>query len=328
MATHSAKRVLITGGAGFIGSHLVDTLMTNGLNVCVLDNLSTGKLENIKKWRKHKKLTFLNWDLLNISDLSRKLQSRYETIFHLAANPEVRVGSTNPDLHFQQNVIATQELLEYVRKTQDDHTLVFASTSTVYGEPSRIPTLEDYSPLSPISVYGATKLASEALITAYASTYGFKAIIYRLANIIGPRSQHGVIHDFIQKLKNNPKKLEILGDGTQNKSYLYITDCIKAILLGLEKPTGPLEVYNIGSEDQINVKEIAKAVIEEMKLKNVKLVYAGGIEGGRGWKGDVKNMLLDIGKLKSKGWKPQYNSMQAVKKTAKQLMAEREPSRD
>jgi len=314
----NTKNALVTGGAGFIGSHLTDALMAHGANVCVLDNLSTGTLQNIEHWLKHSRFTFTKGDLLNQAELA-ELKTKYDIIFHLAANPEVRVSSTDPEIHFKQNLAATHNLLEYIRKTQNNPTLIFASTSTVYGEPTKIPTPEDYAPLKPISIYGATKLASEALITAYAYTYGFKTIIYRLANIIGPRSTHGVIPDFIQKLRKNPKELEILGDGTQTKSYLHVNDCVDAMLIGLEKSTEQVEICNVGSEDQINVKAIAEIVINEVKLKNVKLRLTGGVDGGRGWKGDVKTMLLDITKIKSLGWKPKLNSKQAVKKTAKAL---------
>jgi UDP-glucose 4-epimerase len=172
----------------------------------------------------------------------------------------------------------------------------------------------------PISTYGASKLACEALITAYAYTYGFKAIIYRLANIVGPRSRHGVIFDFVEKLRRSPGQLEILGDGTQTKSYLYVKDCIDAILLGLDKSSAQVEIFNVGSEDQADVKTVAQIVIEEMGLEGVKLVFTGGVDGGRGWKGDVKNMLLDITKLKTLGWKPKLNSRQAVREAAKSLL--------
>jgi UDP-glucose 4-epimerase len=247
-------------------------------------------------------------------------ETHFDTIFHLAANPEVRVSTTDPEVHFRQNVVTTFNLLEYVRKTQKNPKFVFASTSAVYGEPDIIPTPENYAPLKPISVYGATKLACEALITAYAYNYGFRTIVCRLANTIGPRSSHGVIHDFIQKLRKNPNELEILGDGTQNKSYLYIQDCVDALLTGVKNTEAPVEIYNIGSEDQVNVKAIAKTVIKEMRLGDVKLNLTGGVEGGRGWKGDVKHMLLNIDKIKSLGWKPKYNGPQAVKQTVKTLI--------
>jgi len=313
-------KVLVTGGAGFIGSHLVDALMVLGEEVCVFDNLSTGSLENVRRWLNSPNFTFIRGDLLNPIDLEKLEIERYSLIFHFAANPEVKIGLTEPDIHFQQNIVATHNLLELIRKTGTQPTLIFASTSTVYGEASMIPTPEHYAPLKPISTYGASKLACEALITAYAHTYGFKAVIHRLANVIGPRSRHGVIYDFIQKLKRNPEELEILGDGAQTKSYLHIKNCVDAILLGLENPTEQVETFNISSEDQVDVRTIAQIIIDEMRLKNVKLIFTGGVEGGRGWKGDVKNMLLDITKLKTLGWKTRLNSKQAVKEAAKSLL--------
>jgi len=316
-------KVLVTGGAGFIGSHLTDALIARRINICVFDNLTAGTLQNIKPWLKDPSFNFIKGDLLNPADITKIEKTSFKTVFHLAANPEVRLGLTDPDMHFQQNLVATHNLLESIRKTKNKPTLIFTSTSTVYGEPTKKPTPEDYAPLKPISTYGASKLACEALSSAYAYTYDFKAIILRLANIVGPRSRHGVIYDFIQKLNTNPKELEILGDGTQNKSYLHINDCIEALLLGLEKSTEQVEIYNVGSEDQIDVKTIAEITVKEMKLKNVKLKLTGVIDGGRGWKGDVKNMLLDISKIKSLGWKLKLNSRQAVKKTARTLIQKR-----
>lgn len=318
MPTREMQSVLITGGAGFIGSHLADAMMSDGAGVHVFDNFSAGTESNIKSWLNNPSFTLVRGDLSRASELRKLGSSKYQTVFHLAANPEVRVGITNPKIHFLQNVVATQNLLEYLRKTGNIPNIVFASTSTIYGEPTKLPTPENYSPLKAISVYGATKLASEALISGYAHTYGFKAIIYRLANVVGPRSRHGVIHDFIQKLNRNPKELEILGDGTQNKSYVYISDCVQALLTGLEKSTDPVEIYNVGSEDQINVKTIAKIVVEEMGLRDVKFKFTRGVDGGRGWKGDVKCMLLDAGKIMMLGWKPKLNSAQAIRTTIRE----------
>lgn len=311
-------KVFVTGGAGFIGSHLVDALCENH-EVVVLDNLSSGKLENIKKWLTSSNFTFIRDDLLKSEKIHEYL-SDCETVFHFAANPEVRVGSANPMVHYEQNVAATFNMLEAIRQVGNVKKLVFTSSSTVYGEPEKIPTPEDYAPLKPISVYGASKLACEALITSYAYTYGFDAVIYRLANIVGSRMQHGVIYDFINKLKKNPEKLEILGDGSQTKSYLDVEDCIKAMFTGLQTNANRVEIYNVGSEDQVNVKQIADIVCEEIGLKNVGYVFTGGVDGGRGWKGDVKTMLLDIGKLKKLGWKPALNSYQAIRKAAKTLL--------
>jgi len=315
------RKILVTGGAGFIGSHMVDALMRGGAEVRVLDNLSNGTLKNIQRWLGESSFKFIKGDMLNRNDLERAVDE-CEVIFHLAANPEVRIGASLPEVHFEQNVMATYCLLESLRRSRSIDLLVFTSSSTVYGDASEIPTPEDYGPLKPISIYGASKLASEALIISYAYTYGFKAIICRLANIIGPRSKHGVIYDFIKKLKNNQEELEILGDGTQAKSYLYIDDFVSAVLAIIKKSRGRVEIFNVGSEDWVDVKTIAEIVVEEMGLKNVSFRFTGGVDGGRGWKGDVKYMLLSIEKLKSLGWKPRFNSAEAVKKTAREILKE------
>lgn len=315
------KNIFITGGAGFIGSHLVDRLTSlKDINIRVYDNLSNN-VELIKPIKGKTSFELIEGDLLSLQDVVKAVKG-CEVVYHLAANPEVRISVTDPEVHFKQNVLATYNLLEALRKDGCAKLFVFTSSSTVYGDAEKIPTPEDYAPLKPISVYGASKLACESLISAYAYTYGFKAIIYRLANIVGPRSKHGVIYDFIMKLRENPHELVILGDGNQTKSYLYIDDCIDAILLGVERSSQRVELFNVGSEDQVDVKTIAKIVVEEMELKDVKFKFTGGINGGRGWKGDVKNMLLDITKLKSLGWKPRYNSIQAVKLATRSLIKE------
>ena len=312
-------KILVTGGAGFIGSHLIENLLLKTSEIGIIDNLSGGSLENIETSLRNPGVKFIKGDLLSPKTIMEAMENA-EVIYHLAANPEVRVSATNPEIHFEQNIKTTFNLLEVARKLGNPETLVFASTSTVYGEASKIPTPEDYAPLKPISIYGASKLACEALITAYAYTYGFRAVIYRLANIIGPRSTHGAIYDFIQKLKMNPKKLEVLGDGTQNKSYLYVKDCVEAMTFGLERSKKRVEVINIGSEDQVKVSKIARIVIDKMGLKNVDIEYTGGVNGGRGWIGDVKKMLLDVSKIKSKGWRPRYNSEQAVSLTVQNMI--------
>ncbi|MEM3406728.1 MAG: NAD-dependent epimerase/dehydratase family protein [Nitrososphaerota archaeon] len=314
-------KIAITGGAGFIGSHLVDKLMEKGAIINVLDNLSKGCMENISKWIKNPKFNFIKGDCLNKEDIKKAIKD-CEIIFHLAANPEVRVGVIDTSIDFKQNIVATYNILEEARKSKTIKTIVFTSTSTIYGEAKKIPTSEDYAPLIPISMYGSSKLACEALISAYCNMFNLKGIIYRLANIIGSRCKHGVIWDFINKLKNNPRKLEILGDGTQKKSYLLVDECTEAILIGLEKTYEKIEIYNIGSEDYITVKEIAEIVVNEMNLRNVEFIYTGGVNGGRGWIGDVKTMLLDISKIKKLGWKPKYNSREAVKIATKQILKE------
>ncbi len=315
------ERVLVTGGAGFIGSHLVDSLMRLGLEVVAFDNLSGGRRENISRWLSHPRFRFIQGDLLNQTEVLSLLEG-CDLVYHLAADPEVRVGSANPSAHFRNNIQATFNLLEAIRLRGWRGRLAFTSSSTVYGE-AETPTPEDCPNPTPISVYGASKLACEALINAYAKSYGFDALIFRLANVIGPRSRQGVVVDFVRKLRENPHEVEILGDGSQAKSYLYIEDCVEALLLGLGGPPARrVEVYNVGSRDQIDVLTIARIVAEELGLEKVVLKVTGGVEGGRGWIGDVKNMLLDISRLNSKGWSPRYGSEEAVRLTVKGILKE------
>ena len=310
---------LVTGGAGFIGSHLVDRLMQEGHNVTALDNLTSGSLENLKRWINHPRFTLVKADLKYAENITKAIKDP-STIFHFAANPEVRIGETEPQVHFEENLMATFNLLETVKRNSSVRTLVFASTSTVYGRASVLPTPENYAPLAPISTYGASKLGCEALINSYTHTFGFHALILRMANIVGPRSKHGVVIDFAKKLKKNSKSLEILGDGNQNKSYMYIDDCIDAIVHLTNILKEEVEIFNIGSLDQVKVRRIADIVAEEMKLAKVQHVFKAGAEDGAGWKGDVKTMHLSIEKLIKTGWKPKYTSEQAIRLAARFLL--------
>ncbi len=316
-------KAIVTGGAGFIGSHLVDRLMEEGWYVKVIDNLSSGEFKNIERWQGSSRFEFVQLDLKDREKTIKELKGA-EVVFHLAANPEVRVGAQDPIAIYNDNLVVTLNVLEAMRINRIG-IIVFTSSSTVYGEARVKPTPEEYTPLEPISVYGACKLACEALISGYAHTFGLRALILRLANIIGPRARHGVIYDFIRKLRKNPYQLEILGDGTQRKSYLYIDDCIEAIVhlyRTFLKSDRRIEVYNVGSPDWVTVKEIADIVVSEMGLKDVKYVFTGGVDGGRGWKGDVKYMLLDIRKAISTGWKPRYDSREAVRLATRALLKE------
>ena len=311
--------VLITGGAGFIGSHLVDSLLERGKAVQVFDNMSAGNELYLERWAGNERFNFIKGDLTQPSKLNYILEG-CDTVYHLAANPEVRSWLASPDDQFKQNVEATFNLLEDIRKNDGINLLVFTSTSTVYGEATKIPTPETYAPLKPISNYGASKLAAEAMICSYASMYGFQSVIYRMANIVGPRSGHGVIYDFIEKLRKDPLKLEVLGDGTQSKSYLYVEDCIEGMIHGAETTNEDVEILNIGSEDRVTVLEIARIVIEEMGLEGTEIELTGGVDGGRGWKGDVKLMQLDMQRLKTLGWTPKRSSAEAVRETARNLV--------
>ena len=299
--------IVVTGGAGFIGSHVVDRLVENN-DVIVIDDLSSGRLSHVNPKAE-----------LFVADLSKDdvtgIIKGADEVWHIAANPDVRVGSENPKEIYRNNVLATYRLLEAMRRAGVER-IIFTSTSTVYGEAEIIPTPEDY-PMHPISIYGASKLACEALIESYCHTFGFKCWIYRFANVIGRRSTHGVIYDFIMKLKSNPEELEILGDGEQNKSYIYIDDCIDAMFAGL-RANKDVNVFNIGSEDQIKVRRIAEIVSEEMGL-NPTFKFTGG---KRGWVGDVPVMLLSIDRLKKIGWRPKYTSEEAVKLATRDLLEE------
>lgn len=312
-------KVLVTGGAGFIGSHLVDSLLKLGYEVRVVDNLSSGFIENLKQHFSKPCFEFIKGDLKD-KEVCKKAVEDIEVVFHLAANPEVKVSVTEPKIHFNENVLVTFNLLETCRQEGSIRKFIFASSSTVYGDAEVFPTPEEHV-LKPISVYGASKAACEALICSYAYLYGFKAAAVRYANIVGPRLRHGVIYDFIMKLKRNPNVLEVLGDGTQRKSYLYISDAIEATLLITDKLKENFEAYNVGNEDWVTVSEIAQIVSSVLGLKP-KIVFTGGTPDGRGWPGDVKFMLLSIEKIKRLGWKPKYSSREAIKLTAEALAHE------
>jgi UDP-glucose 4-epimerase len=309
--------ILVTGGTGFIGSHFVDRLVGEGFRVRVVDNLSSGRRENIKRRLDTGDVELMVGDLKD-PQVALKAVEGIGTVFHFAANPEVRVSTTNPEVHFNENVVATFNLLEAIRKS-DVKEIVFASSSTVYGEPGVIPVSED-APIKPVSVYGASKAACESLIHAYSKLYSIKAVIVRYANVVGPRLKHGVIWDFIMKLREDPNMLEILGDGKQEKGYIYIDDAVEATMMAWKK-TEQFDVYNVASNDWITVDEIADLVIESMKLKDVRRVYRPVLHG-IGWPGDVKKIALKIDKLKSIGFTPKKSSREAIKATAEAMIKE------
>jgi UDP-glucose 4-epimerase len=317
MPTLKGKSILVTGGAGFIGSHLVEALLAEN-EVTVLDNFSSGKREFLAPHQNNPNFHVIEADLLLPGALEKALNG-VDMVFHLAANPDVKLGAENTRVHLEQNVLATYNLLEAMRKTKVNH-IAFTSTSTIYGEATTVPTPEDYGPLLPISLYGASKLACEALISSYCHTFEMQSWIYRFANIVGERGTHGVLVDFIRKLRENPKELEILGSGKQKKSYLEVRDCVKAMLHCVKNSEGQINVFNIGSEDSVDVTEIANIVAQQMGLNDVQYCYTGGVDG-RGWKGDVKVMLLSIEKIKMLGWTPEGGSAQAIETAVKALLS-------
>ncbi len=312
------RKILVTGAAGFIGSHLCDALLENN-RVIGYDNLSSGKKELLEHLEDEDRFELVVGDILDEEFLSRQME-RCDMVFHLAANPDVKVGAEDTFVHLEQNIIGTYNVLESMRKNavQD---IVFTSSSTVYGETDVIPTPEDLGPLKPISLYGSSKLSCEALISSFCETFEMNSVSFRFANVVGPRSTHGVTYDFVEKLNKDPSKLEILGapPGT-SKSYFYITDCIEGMLFATKNAKKRVEYFNLGSEDHITVEKIANTVCDEMGLEDVEYRWTGGSKDDKGgWKGDVKTMLLSLEKIKDLGWKPRYDSSEAIARTVRAL---------
>lgn len=312
------KSILVTGGAGFIGSHLVDRLLKEN-DVTVFDNFSSGRMEHVAHHLDNPNFHLLKADLLDCSSLSDAVSEK-DMVYHLAANPDVRLGAKDTRVHLMQNVMATYNILEAMRDN-GVRKIAFTSTSTVYGEAGIVPTPENYGPLLPISLYGASKLACEALISSYCHTFEIKSWIYRFANIVGERGTHGVIVDFMKKLQANNRELEILGSGKQQKSYLGVKDCISAMLHCVKSSANDVNVFNIGSEDSLDVTGIADIIVDMMDLSGVQYRYTGGIDG-RGWRGDVKVMQLSIEKIKQLGWKPSGGSREAIVEAVQALQKE------
>jgi UDP-glucose 4-epimerase len=308
-------RCFVTGGAGFIGSHLVDRLIEKGYSVTVFDNLSSGRAEFLKHHTRN--IKFVQSDLLDLQSVLASMKN-HDAVFHLAANPDARLGLEHTDLDLKQETIATYNVLEAMRKNGIKK-IVFSSSGTIYGETPVIPLTEDYGPVLPISLYGAGKVASEGLISAFCYTFGMQGWIYRFANVIGDRGTHGVIFDFIHKLRKNPHELEVLGDGTQEKPYIHVQECIDGILFGLDHSHDKVNVFNLGCDSSTDVTTIAHMVIDAMGLSDVKIRYTGG---DRGWPGDVPQVRFNCNKINSLGWKARHTSDEAVRMTVEALVRE------
>jgi len=311
-------KVVVTGGAGFIGSNLVDALLEKGNEVIAFDNLSSGDERYLEHHRGNSRFRFFKGDLLNPEDIENAMAG-VEMVFHLAANPDVRYGIEKTRIDLEQGTIATHNLLEAMRKNGTKK-IAMASSSTVYGEATVLPTPENYGPMLPISLYGASKLACEGLISAYCHSFGFQAWIYRFANVIGHRGTHGVLVDFIAKLRKDPKNLEILGDGKQKKSYFLVQDCVRGIIMGTEKAGESINIFNLSCEEWTDVTQVADIVVSEMGLKDVKYRYTGGT---RGWVGDIPRTWLSIEKAKAMGWSPKHSSEDAVRMAVRELLKSR-----
>lgn len=310
------QKIFVTGGAGFIGSNLVEELLKEKAKVIVYDNLSLGKKEFINPYLKNPDFKFIKADLLNKKKLEKSIKGS-DIVFHMAANSDIPLGTKYPEVELKNGTIATFNILEAMKKNNIKK-IVFASTSAVYGDKLKIiPTPENYGPLFPISFYGASKLACEGLISAFCHNYNFQTWIFRFANIVGKNGTHGAAYDFIKKLRKNPKELKILGDGKQAKPYLNVKECVEGMIHGFKNSNQQLNYFNLACFGATKVKTIAKAVVKEMELKNVKFKYTGG---KRGWLGDVPQVRLDSTKMKKIGWKAKLSSDQAVKLGIKELV--------
>lgn len=302
-------KILVTGGAGFIGSHLDDVLIERGHHVTVVDNLILGRRENITHLMGNPLFKFEEVDILNSEAMHRVFnEGQFDMVYHLAANSDIQKGGKEPMMDYELTFNTTFNIL-LMMKEYNIKKFFFASTSAIYGETYDMLT-ENYGPLKPVSNYGAAKLASEAFISAFASTYKIQTWITRFPNVVGERFTHGVIYDFIHKLQKNPNKLEVLGNGEQCKPYVYVKDLIAGILYVIDHSYETYNVFMLGTNTRTKVKEIAEMVIEEMGLQ-AKICYTGG---DRGWIGDVPEFKYDLTKVNELGWKASYDSNGAVRK--------------
>jgi UDP-glucose 4-epimerase len=314
------KRVLVTGAAGFIGSSLCDRLLTDGIEVVGWDDLSTGQIEFLVQAENHPSFTFTRGDNLDPASLQSAMKG-CDTVFHLAANADVRFGLEHPDKDLQQNTIATFNVLEAMR-ANGINKIGFASTGSVYGETKVIPTPEDAPFPNQTSLYAASKLAGEALIQAYCEGFGFEGYIFRFVSILGERYTHGHVFDFYKQLMTDPSRLRVLGDGTQRKSYLYTQDCLSALLHvvkrdGAKAADHRCEIYNLGVNEYCTVTDSISWICARLGL-DPKLEFTGG---KKGWVGDNPFIFLDTAKIRSTGWQPVLTIRQAVERTVDWLRA-------
>lgn len=308
-------RSFVVGGAGFIGSHMVDRLVERG-PVTVYDNLSVGKRVFIEDHLASGRATLIEADALDLDRLSEAVRG-HDLVVHLAANPEARWGLERTRLDLEQGTIATYNVLEAMRRAGVPK-LIFSSSGTVYGDTAKVCAEGDLGEL-PISLYGASKFAGEALISAFVECFGLTARIYRFGNVVGPRGTHGAALDFLKKLRDKKTELEVLGDGRQSKPYLFVTDCVDGMLFGLDRADGRLAILNLAPPDATSVARIAEMCVAASPYKDAKIRYTGG---DRGWPGDVPRSRMDPGKLAALGYRVSLTSDQAVQRAVEALARE------
>ncbi len=310
-------KALVIGGAGFIGSTLCEALLDVGDEVFCVDNYSLGKPQNVSHIIDREGFNIIHCDVLNKNEFDQVFKNiKPDYVYHLAANSDIQASADNPEIEFMNTYSTTYRVLSAMRENGTKK-LFFASTSAVYGDKRDVMLDENTANLEPVSYYGAAKLGSEALISAFSYMNDFNALVFRFPNVTGPRLTHGVIYDFINKLRNKRDVLEILGNGKQTKPYIYVDDLASAIIQLRDVSRG-VELYNIGVEGTTSVKEIADIICEEMQLNNVVYKYTGG-EGG--WKGDVPKFEYCINKVHKAGWYARYTSSEAVRKSVQDMLA-------
>jgi len=307
-------KFFITGGAGFIGSHVVDALLSKG-EVTAYDNLTSGSLDHLTGHLGSPAFRFVKGDLKDLRDLVKAMQG-HDVVFHFASNPDIARGIKETDLDIREGTYLTYNVLEAMRINKIC-AILYTSGSGVYGDVGTFPTAENFGPLLPISLYGASKLACEALISAFCHLFEIRSYIFRLANVVGQRQTHGVAYDFIQRLRKNPNELVVFGDGTQSKSYIHVDDAIAAMLFVFERATERVNIFNVATGDYVDVNTIARAVLEEMGLGQVKIQYSGG---DRGWKGDVPKVRFNLGKIEALGWRAKSTSLQAIRRSIREML--------
>lgn len=309
-------RILVTGAAGFIASNLIPRLLERGDEVAGADNFFLGKREYVAQ---HPHFAFHELDLLELDRVVRLFEEfRPDRVWHLAANSDISFGTKYTDFDLKGGTLVTYNVLEAMRRT-DVKEIVFSSSGAVYGEPSVMPTPEDYGPILPISLYAASKVACETLITAFAHNYDIRAWIYRFGNVVGPNPTHGVIHDFVLRLKDDPTKLVVLGDGTQAKPYVYVEDTLDGMEFGVANARELVNVYNLAVDDQTSVREIADWTIEAMGIAPGRIDVQYG-DSPRGWRGDVPQVKLDTRRMTALGWRPKLSSHEAVRQTIRDVV--------
>ena len=312
--------ILLTGGSGFVGSNLAERLLADGHHVTVFDDLSAGKLEFLRECRASDRFCFVHGDLLVPGEIRQAVRGQ-DVVFHLAANSDIEKGRRESDRDLRLGTLATFNTLDAMRDAGVKQ-LVFSSSSVVYGEPKQIPTPEDYGPLLPISLYGASKLACEGLISAFAHNYGIQSWIFRFANICGRHGTHGAIVDFINKLRATPGRLEVLGDGKQAKPNLHVSECVDGMIHGWQHARDDVNYFNLGCEGATPTDDIARYVIAALGLHDVDVVHTGG---ARGWPGDVPQVRLDVTKMERLGWRAKMTSNEAVERACRELAGELAP---